>query len=145
METPLRAALVDWLRADPALADTLNSVAEEAPASASPPWLGIAASASADWSAKDRMGREVRVALELHVRGDDPATGVALTRAIEARVAGLPRQQDGFEVITAVFLRARVERRPHNLRSALFEYRFRVLASGSSPSLLGEVARAAGA
>jgi hypothetical protein len=35
--------------------------------------------------------------------------------------------QDGFAVVTAVFLRARVEQRPGNLRAALFEYRFRVL------------------
>ena len=101
----------------------------EAPARASPPWLGIAASASADWSAKDRAGREVRVALELHFRGDDPATGVALTRAIEARVESLPREHEGFAIVTTTFLRARIERRTHNVRSALFEYRFRLLAT----------------
>jgi hypothetical protein len=127
METQLRAALIAWVRADPPLTAELNMVAEEAPVRASPPWLAIAASASADWSAKDRTGREVRVALELHFRGDDPATGGALAQAIENRVQALPRAQDGFEVVTAVFLRARVEQRPGNLRAALFEYRFRVL------------------
>jgi hypothetical protein len=129
METQLRAALIAWLRADPLLAAELNMVAEEPPVRASPPWLGIAASASGDWSAKDRSGREVRVALELHFRGDDPATGGALAQAIESRVQALPRAQAGFEVVTAVFLRARVEQRPGNLRAALFEYRFRVLAA----------------
>jgi hypothetical protein len=127
METQLRAALIEWLRADPLLAADLNMVAEEAPVRASPPWLGIAASASSDWSAKDVSGREIRVALELHFRGDDPATGGALAQAIENRVQALPRVQDGFAVVTAVFLRARVEQRPGNLRAALFEYRFRVL------------------
>ena len=72
-----------------------------------------------------------RVALELHFRGDDPATGVALTRAIEARVESLPREHEGFAIVTTTFLRARIERRTHNVRSALFEYRFRLLANPS--------------
>ena len=77
MESTLRAALIEWLRSGPALA-ALNSVAEETPVAATPPWLGIAASASADWSTKDARGREIRVALELHCRGDDPATAATL-------------------------------------------------------------------
>jgi hypothetical protein len=127
METQLRAALLAWLRADPALATSLNSLTEEAPPRASPPWLGIAASASADWSVKDAAGREVRVALELHLRGDDPASGASLTKAIEGRIAALPKLQDGFEVVSTMFLRSRVEQRPGNLRAALLEYRFRLL------------------
>ena len=127
METLLRAALVDWLRADPALAATLNSVTEEAPVRASHPWLAIAASASADWSTKERRGREVRVALELYCRGDDPATTADLVRAIELRVETLPRDHAGFTVATTQFLRARAEQRPGNIRAMLMEYRFRLL------------------
>jgi hypothetical protein len=129
METQLRAALIAWLRADPALASELNAVAEEAPARATPPWLGIAASASADWSLKELAGREVRVALEFHYRGDDPATGVSVAQAIEDRIASLPRAQDGFDVVSIVFLRSRVEQRPGNTRAVLVEYRFRLLAA----------------
>jgi hypothetical protein len=129
METELRAALIDWLRTDAVLANLLNTVAEEAPSRASPPWLGIAASASADWSTKDRIGREIRVALELHGRDDDPGTMAATARAIEARVEALPRGQAGFDVASIVFLRARAEQRPGNGRAVLMEYRFRVLAS----------------
>ena len=128
MECELRAALIAWLRSDAVLANLLNAVAEEAPSRASPPWLGIAASASGDWSTKDRAGREVRVALELHCRGDDPGTAAAVTRAVEARVEALPRSHDGFEVASVVFLRARAEQRPGNLRAVLLEYRFRLLA-----------------
>ncbi len=129
MEIALRAALVDWLASDPALAEQLNSVTEEAPARPALPWLAIATSASADWSMKDRTGREVRIALELHCRGNRPDTAVALVAAIEARIATLPRTQSGFDVITAQFLRARSEQRAGNVRSILFEYRFRVLAA----------------
>ena len=126
METALRAALLAWLRADPALA-ALNLVAEEAPLSASLPWLGIAASASADWSAKDVRGREIRVALELHCRGDDPASASTLVRALEARIEALPRIHDGFAIASTLFLRARAEQRANNIRAVLLEYRFRAL------------------
>lgn len=67
MENRFRAALLDWLRADPALA-SLNAIEEESPLSASVPWLGFAASASIDWSTKDVPGREIRLALELATR-----------------------------------------------------------------------------
>ena len=46
MEIALRAALIDWLAADPVLAAELNAVAEEAHARTSLPWLAIAASAN---------------------------------------------------------------------------------------------------
>ncbi len=129
MEIPLRAALLAWLRADPALASNLNIVTEEAPVRAHPPWLGIAASASSDWSAKDRIGREVRIALELHCRGDDPATAADLVQAIEARIVSLPRDHSGLTLVTAQFLRARAEQRASNTRAVLLEYRFRILAN----------------
>ena len=129
METQLRAALLDWLRGDPALSAALNSVTEEAPVAASPPWLGIAASASAEWGSKTEPGREIRIALELHTRGQDAGGDGALVRAIDERVQALPRAQPGFDVVTARFLRARAEHRARNLRSVLLEYRFRVLAS----------------
>lgn len=127
MEIELRAALLEWLRADPALANALNILAEEAPREAHPPWLGIAASASADWSTKTETGREVRLALELHLRGDDPRTGVELGQAIETRVFALPAAQAGFTIISTRFLRARAEARPQNTRAMLMEYRFRCL------------------
>ena len=128
MEIALRAALIDWLASDPALSGALNSVTEEAPAKAALPWLAIATSASIDWSAKDRTGREVRVALELHCRGDRPDTAAVLVAALEQRIAAIPAQQDGWRVVTSQFLRARSQQRAANVRSILTEYRFRLLA-----------------
>jgi len=128
MEVPLRAALIAWLAADPALAAQLNAVTEEAPSRTSLPWLAVAASASADWSSKSHRGREVRVALELHCRGDRPGAAGDLVAAIEARVDALPRAQSGFAVVTAQFLRARAEQRGESRRAILLEYRFRVMA-----------------
>lgn len=128
MEIPLRAALIDWLASDPALIPELNAVVEEAPSRTSLPWLAIATSASADWSSKDRTGREVRIALELHCRGDAPDAAGTLTSAIEQRIAVLPRSQSGFTLVSTTFLRARAEQRGISTRAILLEYRFRVLA-----------------
>ena len=128
MEVPLRAALIAWLAADPVLAGELNAVVEEAPSRASLPWLAIAASASTDWSCKTTAGREVRVALELHCRGDAPDAAASLVASIEARVESLPRGQSGFSVASIQFLRARAEQRGESRRAVLLEYRFRVLA-----------------
>lgn len=129
MEVPLRAALLTWLAGDPALSATLNAIVEEAPTRTSLPWLAIASSASTDWSCKTAPGREVRVALELHCRGDAPDTAAMQVIAIEARVDTLPRGQAGFHIATIQFLRARAEQRSQNRRAILLEYRFRLLAA----------------
>lgn len=127
MENDLRFALIAWLRADPALA-TINAIEEEAPLSVTPPWLGIAASASIDWGTKERAGREVRIALELESRTDQTAEDASLLAAIERRVLALPPFQPGFELASIRFLRSRSEARADNLRAALLEYRFRIFA-----------------
>ena len=129
MEIALRAALISWLAADTALAAQLNAITEEAPTRTSLPWLAIAASASIDWSCKDVPGREVRVAVELHCRGDQPDAASMLISAIEHRIEELPRAQPAFSVTTVQFLRARAEQRPSNTRAILLEYRFRLLAA----------------
>lgn len=128
MELAFRAALLAWLAADTALSAALNSITEEAPSRTALPWLALTASASTDWSAKDFAGREIRVALELQYRGDDPLSEAALVAAIERRVESLPLAQDGFRIASLTFLRARAEQRGEARRALLFEYRARVLA-----------------
>lgn len=129
MEVPLRAALLDWLAADPVLTAQLNAIAEEAPSRTSLPWLAIAASASTDWSCKSNPGREVRIALELHCRGDQPGAAAELVSRIEGRIELFPPNQGCFQVVTTQFLRARAEQRGESSRAILLEYRFRLLAA----------------
>lgn len=126
MENDLRAALIAWLKADPGLA-AINAIEEESPLSVSPPWLGIAASASIDWGTKDRQGRETRIAMELETRTDLTAADAPLLAAIERRVLDLPPFQAGFELASIRFLRSRSEARADNRRAALIEFRFRIL------------------
>ena len=129
MENTLRSALIGWLAADPLLAAALNIITEEVPTRTSAPWLGIAASASTDWSTKDRKGREVRIALELHTRGEEADETGTVTALIEDRIASLPAAQAGLRIVSSTFLRARVEQRARHERAVLLEYRFRLLAN----------------
>ena len=127
MEIPFRAALMAWLRADPILADMLNSIEEDGPVAASPPHLALVASAGIDWSTKTARGREIRLALELAGRGDDPAQTAVLVQRVEQRIATLAPQQAGYRIVVTQFLRSRVERRRRGLRAVLLEYRFTLI------------------
>ena len=127
METLLRAALLDHLRADAELMAAINLVDEAEIERASTPWLALVASASIDWSTKTHAGREVRVAFELRLHGDVPTTGGDIAEQVDVQVLSLPAQQDGFRVVNATFLRGRAERRERNVRAILREYRFRIL------------------
>ena len=129
MEIAFRAALVEWLAADPLLAAELNAITEEAPLRVSPPWLGIVASASGEFGHKTGAGREVRVALELQFTGDDPAEAADLVNAIEARVLAFPPDQPGYRLASLAFLRARAQQRGEARRAFLLEYRARLLAA----------------
>lgn len=129
METQFRTDLIAWLAGDAELSAGLNAIAEEAPPAASPPWLGIAASASTDWGAKGAPGREVRVALELAMREDEPAATAALADALERRVATMRAAQTGYRIVLSQFLGSRAARRAGNIRAVLTEWRFLLLAT----------------
>ena len=128
-ELALRQTLIDWLRFNSDLSTRVNAIEEEAPLRTSEPWLGIVASASTDWSTKTEAGCEVRVALELQVRGDLLNTGQDLLADIVDLIATIPAQQDGWRIVSNRFLRGRVEQRPDNKRAALLEFRFRLIES----------------
>ena len=128
MESALRSALVAALGGDPQLAALLNAVVEEGPSPAPPPALALVASAGTDWSSKTSTGREIRVALELTARSDEPGPAAAIAARIEQCIATLAPQQDGFRIVTTAFLRSRTERRARSARAILLEYAFRVIA-----------------
>ncbi|MCH7629045.1 MULTISPECIES: DUF3168 domain-containing protein [Novosphingobium] len=131
MEIAFRSALLAWLQADPALSGNLNAVVEEAPSRTALPWLALTASASTDWSTKTEAGRDIRVALELNYRGDDPLSEAALIAAIERRVESLPADQSaaGFRIASLMFLKGRAEQRGEARRALVLEYRVRVMAA----------------
>ncbi|MEN7537541.1 DUF3168 domain-containing protein [Aurantiacibacter flavus] len=122
MESALRIALIDWLASDP----LLNSITEEVPTRTSAPWLAIATSASIDWSTKDRRGREVRVALELHLRGEEAGESADLAAQVADRIDTMPAVHSSFRLVSTQFLRGRAEQRANLRRAVLLEYRFRL-------------------
>lgn len=128
MEIAMRSALIEHLKAQPALSQELAAITEEAPVRSSLPWLAIVASASADWSHKTGTGREIRVAIELQTRGDDAATAGSLVETIEGAMGSFPADQPTLAIVSRQFLRARTEQRGGTIRAVLLEYRFRVLA-----------------
>lgn len=131
MEIPFRAVLIEWLASDAALGAALNAVVEEAPLRTALPWLALTTSASTNWGTKTLAGREIRVALELNFRSDDPLGGASLVSAIEGRVESLPYDQTakGFRIASLAMLRARAEQRGEALRVVVLEYRARVIAA----------------
>tara|TARA_A100001391_G_scaffold101953_1_gene67775 strand:+ start:25637 stop:26026 length:390 start_codon:yes stop_codon:yes gene_type:complete len=126
MESALRIALIAWLASDPLLAPLLNSVTEEVPTRTTPPWLAIATSASIDWSTKDQRGREVRVALELHLRGEEGGESADLAALVADRIEAMPAAHGTFRFVSTRFLRGRAEQRANLTRAVLLEYRFRL-------------------
>ncbi|WP_432201703.1 tail completion protein gp17 [Erythrobacter sp. W53] len=127
MESQFRTDLITWLSDDSGLDALINRIEEEGPLEGQPPTLSIASSASADWSSKSGMGREVRVALELVDRGDQAAAITQAIELIELRIAALSPDQNGYRIVVTQFIRSRAERRPRSLRAVLLEYRFRLL------------------
>ena len=133
MESQFRRALVDWLRADTTLSQMVNAIEEEGPVAASAPAIAIVASASADWSSKTAIGREVRLALELIDRSDASETTAQIAARIERRIATLPADQGDYRVVVTQFLRSRAERRKRSTRAVLLEYRFKLIATENHP------------
>ncbi len=129
MENALRIAIVAWLRSDPVLSTMVNAIEEEGPVATSAPAIAIVASAAADWGHKTGAGREVRLALEITDRGDDPATIAAIAARVEHRIATLAPAQSGFRVVVTQFLRSRSIRRTRSTRAVLIEHRFLLLAA----------------
>ena len=124
MEIPFRAALMAWLRADPILADMLNSIEEDGPVAASPPHLALVASAGIDWSTKTARGRELR--LGVMVEAPEAKALPDLADAAEAAILALPPDLPGWRIASCVYLRSLASDEGKQ-RRRLIEFRVRML------------------
>ncbi|HET9511485.1 MAG TPA: DUF3168 domain-containing protein [Sphingomonas sp.] len=124
-----RAALATLLRADAVLAATLNGVFDGPAARASPPFAEIGEATAGDWGTKDRVGRELRLAVILRDAGETSARIGTLTAAVEAAVPRLPRDLPGWRVASVAFLRSRVAGEGPGRWIAAVEFRVRMLAT----------------
>jgi hypothetical protein len=104
----VQAALVGAIGA--ALGETVSGIFDGPPARAAYPFVEIDTGEERDWSHKTGSGRELRLAVIVRDDGRSAARLHGLIGAIQAAVAGLPRELDGFWLVSLVFLRARVAR-----------------------------------
>ena len=124
----VRAAVLAVLRADPLLDEVLNGVFDGPAVRASAPFAEVGEAMSSDWSTKDQRGREVRIAVLIRDLAERPARLASLIEAAERAVAGLPRDlDDGWQVASCVFLRARTAGEGPGRWLAVAEWRVRVL------------------
>jgi hypothetical protein len=125
--TTLQAAAAGALRAIPGL-----GVYEGPPVQASAPYAVVEAGPEIDWSHKDGTGRELRLAVTIHDRGERPSRLQAMMEEGEAALAGLAPTAAGWQLVTFRLLRSRVAppqaRAPNGLWTGLIEYRARMLA-----------------
>ncbi|WP_294191435.1 DUF3168 domain-containing protein [uncultured Sphingomonas sp.] len=106
----------------------VNGVWEGAGVSAAAPFVLLGDVVASDWSTKDAMGRELRIAVTVRDRGDSPARAGELAAVVEAAVAGLPRELDGWRVASVVLLRSSVVASGKGQWAAMVDHRVRVLA-----------------
>jgi hypothetical protein len=117
----LQAALVAALEA------RLDGVAvfDAPPARAGGPYAVVEESVLADWSTKDSAGRQGRIAVTLHDRGERP---VRLGGAAEDAIVDMPGDiGGGWRLIGSVLARSRIARGESDRWWAMSEFQVRML------------------
>ena len=112
-----------------ALGNQVNGVFDGPAVKASAPWVELGPLVAADWSTKDKPGREVRLVLTVRDRADRPARTHALAAAAGGAVEAVPRELSGWRIASCCFARARVTGDRPGEWSATVEYQIKLLAA----------------
>ena len=126
-EAELQEAVLAALAAEPAIAGQANGVFLERPVRAPTPYLVLGEMLSADWSAKDIVGREVRLVIRIVDVGESWSRAVLLQGAASAAIEALPRDLGGWRLGSVVMLRARTVRDGASGWLGTVEYRLRAM------------------
>lgn len=110
LEQDFARAAIDWLAGDAALLAQVNGVFHRSPARIAAPYVVLEDVLATDWSTKDRPGREVRLAFAIRDGSDDAGPAAAITAALEARLAAMPRTGGGYRLVSLLPLRSRTLR-----------------------------------
>jgi hypothetical protein len=125
--TALRTAAASALRSISSLA-----IYEGPPLQAATPYAVVEAGAETDWGHKSGSGRELRLAVTIHDRGERPALLDGMIEEAEAVLASLGGNVGGWRLVTFRFVRSRMAPppagSPNGLWSVLLDYRARMLA-----------------
>jgi hypothetical protein len=112
-----------------ALADLEGAgVHDGRPLQASVPHAVVEVGPESDWGHKTGAGRELRLAVVLHDKGERPSRLRRLMGEAEARLAAMAREADGWRIVTLHFLRGRTVRDTPGRWAGVVEFRARMLA-----------------
>ena len=103
------------------------------PVQAAAPYAVIETGPERDWGWKGGEGRELRLAVILHDRGESPARLLGLAAAAEAALAAIGGAADGWRVVSLGFVRSALlpprKGSPDGLWARALEYRVRMEAT----------------
>ncbi len=105
----------------------LNAVYDGSPLTAAVPYATVEAGPESDWSHKSGDGRELRLAIQVHDKGESPARLRAVVSRIEEAAAGIGPDLTGWRLVNLVFLRAAMLRSTGAAWTAAIDYRARLL------------------
>ena len=125
----LQAAAVSVLEAHPVLGLELSGIYDGPAPRAGFPYVSIADGITADWSTKTNQGREIRLALTVWDDGEEASRLSSLMAQVEDAIAAMPRDLDGWQIASLVFLRSMVVRDPAGPWAGLVEHRVRMLST----------------
>lgn len=109
--------------------DGLNAVSDGPPLTGAFPYAIVEAGPESDWSHKSGEGRELRLAILAHDKGEGPQRLREIVARIEAAAAGIGPELTGWRLVNLVFLRASMLRNAGATWTAAIDYRARLLKS----------------
>ncbi|HEX8640091.1 MAG TPA: DUF3168 domain-containing protein [Allosphingosinicella sp.] len=98
------------------------------PVQAAFPYATVEASPETDWSHKSGIGREVRLAVTVRDRGEQPARLRRIAEEVEAALAAIGGSADGWRIVSLLFVRSRTVAQGERKWLAALDYRARMLA-----------------
>lgn len=105
----------------------LNGVYDGPPLSAAFPYAVVEAGPESDWSHKSGEGRELRLSIQVHDKGERTARLRVLVAEIEARVLLAGPDLAGWRLVNFVFLREAMLRSTGAAWTVAIDYRARLL------------------
>jgi hypothetical protein len=120
-------ALAEAILASLRTLEGLNGVYDGPPLSAAFPYAVVEAGPESDWSHKSGEGRELRLSIQVHDKGERPARLRALLAEIEAKMMQTGSDLAGWRLVTLVFVREAMLRSTGAAWTGTIDYRARLL------------------
>lgn len=127
--TVMQAAIIAAVEAHAPLTDEISGIYDGPPPKAAFPYISVGSFMASDWGMKDRIGREIRLALTMWDNGEEPARLHRLIGEVETVLTELPRDVSGWQIASNVFLRSFIARDPAGPWAGMVEQRVRLLAT----------------